>query len=207
MNQEYWIEQAKRAAETAGLPWEWIYAQWYHETGGFTSDVLRDYNNAGGLFRPDLQDYIVFPTIDDFVNYWANYIQGYRDDGIYEAKTPEEYALALASNRSGTGKYYTDDPANYISGMLNAIAGLGDNAGGSNFNSPVSSGAKSTSFWDNWQNPLTLFDSFMESIGKASYRFMMALFGSILFILGMVLLNRNTVQTVIMQKEGSSSAE
>jgi len=92
--------------------------------------------------------------------------------------------------------------------MLSAIAGLGEKAGNSNFNSPVSSsGAKSTFFWDNWQNPLSIFDSFMESAGKAGYRLLLALIGSILFALGIISLNKNTVQTVIMQKESAGNAE
>ena len=52
MADRQFYDLAQKAAETAGLPPEYadyIWAQWYHESQGFTSQLARENNNFGGV--------------------------------------------------------------------------------------------------------------------------------------------------------------
>lgn len=103
MINEYFYELAKRAAEISRLPAKWIYAQWYHETGGFTSALCVDYNNFGGITQVTPNDlpqpdgslyYMEFNSPEDYAEYFGHYLALYEEDGIYEATNIQEYAEA-----------------------------------------------------------------------------------------------------------------
>jgi len=197
MDQQYWIGQAKTAAAISGIPWEWIYAQWAHETGGYTSDVLLEYNNAGGLMRSDLQDYMTFPTVGAFTDYWANYIKLYAPDGVYDATTPDEYAAKIRS-----GGYYTDTLANYQKGMAYWLSTIGGAGTSSPFSLPVANaaGGIAPTSWADRLNPLSWLQAGLTALLDLLGRYMFALIGSVLFVLGILVLNKNTTEKILRQK-------
>lgn len=123
INEHYW-ELAQQAANISGLPAEWIYAQWVHETACFTSELCVDHNNLGGITQEEPNDlpqpdgelwYRHFGTPEDYADYFGRYLRLYREDGIYGAATIHEYAAAL--HRGG---YFGDTVDNYTAGMLAA---------------------------------------------------------------------------------------
>lgn len=126
MRNEYYWNLAQRAAAIAELPAEWIYSQWVHETGDFTSELCRDYNNLGGLTQFAVNNlpqpdgslyYMEFATPENYADYFGYYLTLYRENGIYEAENILEYATALKE-----GGYFGDTIENYVAGMESAYA-------------------------------------------------------------------------------------
>lgn len=98
-----------------------IYAQMWHETGNFTSELANKYHNYGGvtqqepnlLMQPDGSMYYKsFNSDEDYVNYMAYYYSLYEVDGLFKAQNIQEYAEALKR-----GGYFGDTVENYVSGM------------------------------------------------------------------------------------------
>jgi|GEM_PF-3585329 len=104
------VALGQRAAVIAGLPAEWIVAQWRHETGDFTSELVAD-NNFGGL-KDKFGNYMTFPTPEAFADYFGGYLTLYRPDGIYNSSTVDEYVRSLRN-----GGYFTDSYENYVNGV------------------------------------------------------------------------------------------
>ena len=124
MINEYYWGLAQQAASISGLPAEFVYSQWVHETGGFTSDMCTQYNNLGGVTQAEPNDtpqpdgncyYMQFATPEDYADYFAWYLTQYAEDGIYQAQSIAEYAAALQH-----GGYFGDTLENYIAGMTAA---------------------------------------------------------------------------------------
>ena len=121
MINERYFSLAQQAAAISGLPAEWIYSQWAHETGGFVSELCIEHNNLGGLTQEEPNDlpqpdgslwYRHFDTPEDYADYFGRYLRLYREDGIYNAETIPEYAAALCR-----GGYFGDSLKNYVAGM------------------------------------------------------------------------------------------
>lgn len=123
MNEYFYAlaERATAAAAEYGLNIDprWIYAQWYHETGGFTSDMCVDYHNLGGLTQASPNDtpqpdgdyyYMQFESFEDYADYFGRYLRYYKDNGIAEAQSLDEYIVALKD-----GGYFGDSLDNYLS--------------------------------------------------------------------------------------------
>jgi hypothetical protein len=119
MNDYFW-KLAKLSAEIAGAPIlpEWIYCQWEHETGGFSSRLMRENHNLGGVCQTQPNDspqpdgnqyYMNFDTYEDYARYFGKYLRYYRGDGIYEATNLAEYCAALKR-----GGYFGDALENYV---------------------------------------------------------------------------------------------
>jgi len=119
---EYVFCLAERAAEIAGTPIkaEWIYCQWAHETGQFTSELMQSNHNLGGLCQVEKNDssqpdgdqyYIHFPSYEACAEYFGYYLRNYREDGIYGAETLADYVRALKH-----GGYFGDTMENYLAG-------------------------------------------------------------------------------------------
>jgi phage tail tape measure protein, TP901 family, core region len=116
---------AQRVSEQTGIPADFVWAQWYHESGNFSSDLAVNSNNWGGLKGED-GDYLSFNSPEEFADYFAKYIVKYA--GITDASTIEEYARILKDQH-----YYEASLGNYTKGMYNALS-TGEN---------VSSGSQS----------------------------------------------------------------
>ena len=121
VNQPYW-EAAQVAAGISGAKAELLYAQFAHETGNFTSELCREYNNLAGVTQVEPNDlpqpdgqfyYMKFDDLSHWARYFGKFIRYF--DGAVEATTIEEYATALKNEG-----YYGDTLENYIDGMQSA---------------------------------------------------------------------------------------
>lgn len=132
---EYFYGLAQRAAELAGAPIrpEWIYSQWVHETGNFTSDLCVNYHNLGGLTQTEPNDtpqpdgncyYMQFDSYEAYADYFGRYLRYYVEDGIYDSQNLYDYLAALKH-----GGYFGDDlDAYYADCQQICIDNFGDSA-------------------------------------------------------------------------------
>jgi len=108
---------AQSVSAKTGIPADLLWAQWAHETGGFTNRGARELNNLAGINVPGGggQDYRSFGSLEEFGDYYAHLMRpGGRYAGASAARTPAELAGALKS-----GGYYTDSQRNYTAGIEN----------------------------------------------------------------------------------------
>lgn len=104
-----------------------IWAQWYHETGGFTSELFRTGNNLGGFTTTeDMGDdwrqpdgdlwYKPFSSREEGARFAGTYLANYVENGIADATDPVSYAQALKN-----GGYYGASVEEYASGLTSAL--------------------------------------------------------------------------------------
>ena len=104
-----------------------IWAQWYHETGGFTSELFRTGNNLGGFTTTeDMGDdwrqpdgdlwYRPFSSREEGARFAGAYLANYVENGIADATDPISYAQALKN-----GGYYGASVEEYASGLTSAL--------------------------------------------------------------------------------------
>lgn len=102
-----------------------IYSQLGHESGNFSSELASKHHNYAGLTQvepnelpqPDGSNYYMsFASDDDFVDYMADYLYKYKENGLFNAKDARSYAAALKD-----GGYFGDDLDNYVAGMQRFI--------------------------------------------------------------------------------------
>ncbi|WP_370847522.1 hypothetical protein [Dialister invisus] len=104
-----------------------IWAQWYHETGGFTSELFRTGNNLGGFTTTeDMGDdwrqpdgdlwYKPFSSREAGARFAGAYLANYVENGIADATDPVSYAQALKN-----GGYYGASVEEYASGLTSAL--------------------------------------------------------------------------------------
>lgn len=119
----YFYQLAERAAAAAAerdliVDPRWIYCQWAHETGNFSSDLSGQYHNLGGLTQPEPNDipqpdganyYMKFDSYEDYADYFGKYLTYYKEDGIYEVETLADYITCLKH-----GGYFGDSLENYL---------------------------------------------------------------------------------------------
>lgn len=107
---------AMRVSAATGIPASLIFAQWAHETGGFTNRGTTQLNNLAGIRYPGSTQYRSFNSLDDFASFYGNLVESkrYTSQGINAAKTPEAYAHALKA-----GSYYEGAEGDYVRGMKN----------------------------------------------------------------------------------------
>lgn len=109
-------------SEQSGIPAEFVYRQWAHESGNFSSQLARENNNFGGLTQttpngeenrqPDGGNYYkqygsMHEYAEDYLNSFIKYY-----DGIATVKSIDEFAQVLRDNG-----YYTDSVENYARGL------------------------------------------------------------------------------------------
>lgn len=113
---------ATAIAQNTGLPANFIWAQLSHESDGGNSKLAREDHNYGGVKGND-GEYLHFDNDQEFVDYMSNYYPKYREDGIYDAQTADQFAEALQH-----GGYFTADLGEYEGGMHRYLeqAGLSD---------------------------------------------------------------------------------
>jgi hypothetical protein len=113
---------ATSIAQNTGLPANFIWAQLSHESDGGNSKLAREDHNYGGVKGTD-GEYLHFDNDQQFVDYMSNYYPKYREDGIYDAQTADQFAEALQH-----GGYFTADLGEYEGGMHRYLeqAGLSD---------------------------------------------------------------------------------
>jgi hypothetical protein len=111
-------ESASKKKGLCNINWRWIYCQFAHETGLFTSELQASNHNLGGLTQEEENDtpqpdgpyyYMNFNTFEEYGDYFGRYLGYYVSDGIDQATTLEEYIIALKK-----GKYFSDSLETYI---------------------------------------------------------------------------------------------
>lgn len=128
-----YFELAERAAQVANadlgtdnIDPHYIYAQWQHESGDFTSRMATENNNFAGVTQvePNGEENkmtnsnlyaMMFDSPEDFADYFGHYIAKYAENGIGEASNLDEYLAALQN-----GGYFTSDDnsgGHYYSGV------------------------------------------------------------------------------------------
>ena len=116
------------------IPAALVYGQWYHETGGFTSQLTRENMNLGGLTQPEFNG--AENKQPDGGNYYKMYgsLQEYADDymksfiDLYDytgkdIKTPADWARLLKENGyyEGHGNSEEERIANYAAGIAEGM--------------------------------------------------------------------------------------
>lgn len=117
-----YYELAERTAQVANadlgtnnIDPHWIYAQWQHETGNFTSQLTTENNNFGGITQeePNGEEnrlkgtnlyFKSFDSPEDYAEYCGHYLAKFADTGIGEATNVDEYLTALYN-----GHYFTPE--------------------------------------------------------------------------------------------------
>ncbi len=128
-----YYELAEHAAQVANadlgtdnIDPHYIYAQWQHESGDFTSRMATENNNFAGVTQvePNGEENkmtnsnlyaMMFDSPEDFADYFGHYIAKYAENGIGEASNLDEYLAALQN-----GGYFTSDDnsgGHYYSGV------------------------------------------------------------------------------------------
>lgn len=112
---------AKKVAEKTGLDAKNIYAQLAVETGGGTSRLFTEENNAGGIkfanqpgatsgsMSPEGNPYAHFKDLDAFASAYAKILQ---NDGLRKGMSTSEWAQQLKNKG-----YFTDSVAHYSAGL------------------------------------------------------------------------------------------
>lgn len=113
---------ATAIAQNTGLPANFIWAQLSHESDGGNSKLAREDHNYGGVKGTD-GEYLHFDNDQQFIDYMSDYYPKYRENGIYDAQTADQFAEALQN-----GGYFTADLGEYEGGMHRYLeqAGLSD---------------------------------------------------------------------------------
>lgn len=102
---------ATAIAQNTGLPANFIWAQLSHESDGGNSKLAREDHNYGGVKGND-GEYLHFDNDQQFIDYMSDYYPKYREDGIYDAQTADQFAEALQH-----GGYFTAGIDEYEGGM------------------------------------------------------------------------------------------
>ena len=127
VREEYW-QAAQIASDICGVPAEWIYSQWYHETAGWNSELCKDYNNLGGLTQEEENDlpqpdgsyyYMKFQSIESYARYFGKYIKKWFPHAA-QATSMQDYAYQLKYGEEYV--YYGASLEEYTSGMEHAYS-------------------------------------------------------------------------------------
>lgn len=115
---------AMAIAQNTNLPVNFIWSQLSHESDGGKSKLAVEDHNYGGVKGND-GEYLHFDNDQQFIDYMSDYYPKYREDGIYDAKTADQFAEALQH-----GGYFTADLGEYEGGMHRYLeqAGLSQDA-------------------------------------------------------------------------------
>jgi hypothetical protein len=114
------VALAKEAGAELGIPWTYVYGQWAHETGNFTSYVADVYHNLAGIKNyNDMSEYQGYGSLKDFKDAYVRLLKRY--EGVPNAPSLETFITNLKS-----GGYFGDTLQNYYQGVLNQIKEAGD---------------------------------------------------------------------------------
>ena len=135
---------ARLASEICGVPAEWIYSQWAHESTNvtpgdpdcgkpFRSALAREQFNFGGLTQVEENDtpqpdgrfyYMKFASPEEYARYFGRYIKKYFPLAAASKTMPEyTYNLKHQPDPDDPEKeygYYGDSEENYLAGTMEA---------------------------------------------------------------------------------------
>ncbi len=109
---------AQQVSQQTGIPADIIFAQWQHETGGFSNRGATKLNNLAGINVPGGkgEDYRNFDSLQDFGTYYSQLIQS-KYPGAMGSQTAEQFASALK-----VGGYYAAPESEYAGGINRFLA-------------------------------------------------------------------------------------
>ena len=114
----YRVQQILKETYHRDLRADFIWAQMAHESGAnMDSPVAVEYHNYAGMGY-DGHDYRHYANDEEFAQDFAKTLNAYGEDGLFEAKTAEEYAQALKH-----GGYYSASVEEYASDMTALLNG------------------------------------------------------------------------------------
>ena len=125
-NEQYFYSMAKVASKSSwdnkglyNIDGRWIFCQWFHETGGFTSELSDKYHNLGGLTQEEQNStpqpdgngyYMQFNSYEAYADYFGRYLGYYIGNEVDRSTNLQEYITALYD-----GGYFGDSLDNYLS--------------------------------------------------------------------------------------------
>jgi hypothetical protein len=127
---EQWtVNMAVRSSGICGLPADWLWAQWKHESNFDASDG--NYNFGG--IRPssgmesNAYNFAVFHSAEEWADYFGKYILLWNDPPVTQAKTMKEYVHCLQNADGGKTKYCSDpaDEDLYYNTMAECLGNQG----------------------------------------------------------------------------------
>lgn len=124
---------ALTASQESGLPADWLWAQIAHESALGESTLAKEDHNYGGMTipckyasggaggQPDGNGvYAHFDSDEMYAKSYGHYLTLYKDNGIFDAKTLDDFVLALKK-----GGYMGADPYEYINNMKSLLGSNG----------------------------------------------------------------------------------
>ncbi len=122
---------AKQVSMKTGIPADFIFAQWAHETGGFSSRAATHLNNWGGIKNSSGIGYRNFSDPQAFAQFYGNLLMSkrYQGAGVGGAQSTDEFAAALKR-----GGYYEDSYSSYAAGLRRHDPEYASAGGRSNIN-------------------------------------------------------------------------
>jgi len=124
----YRISQLMQERYGRSIPPEWIWAQLALESGNFSSRLAVEDHNYGGIkaspgskiagISPEGDYYRHFDSDEEYAQYAASNYNAYAPDGIYNAKTVEEFAAALKH-----GGYFGSSLESYTGTLVGILGG------------------------------------------------------------------------------------
>lgn len=110
---------AMAISQRTGIPAQFVWAQMAWETGDFSSGLSVDDHNYGGIKQSD-GSYRHFDSDEDYIDYASKNLNAYKENGIGNARTIDEFAAALKD-----GGYFKDDLGHYTEGLKSKLAANG----------------------------------------------------------------------------------
>ena len=109
---------AQQASNQTGIPADLIFAQWQHETGGFTNRGATKLNNFAGINNPggNGEDYKSYSSLGDFTADYVNQLKR-NFTGTLGASNVDAFVAGLHNGRLGS--YFHGSPNAYASAMSN----------------------------------------------------------------------------------------
>lgn len=90
------------AGKELGVNPDWIYAQWAHETGGFSSQLaLRNFNLAGITVRGTPGEWRSYSSLEEFTKDYVNIIKS-SYPGVPGSETLAQFIYGLSKGKSGS---------------------------------------------------------------------------------------------------------
>ncbi len=105
---------AIKVSKNTGVPADWIWSQWAHESGNFdTSKGAARFNNFAGITQPlPGNPYQHFASPEDFANTYEEWLKRPRFKNALYAQNIDEFASGLK-----LGGWFTDSLDNYLKDM------------------------------------------------------------------------------------------
>lgn len=125
---DLYVRAAKAASETSGLPVDWLFAQFYLESGGDPKDSGSEKYNYGNVASTE-GGWMDFESPEDFGHYFGKYIRLYNSPPCTGVHTFRDYLLCIqqqSGSNNGDGKYCASNSAEGYADSVTSVAHNGE---------------------------------------------------------------------------------